>query len=471
MKFKLTLIALSVLTLAGCATVAPDGQRSEVAQLTKGKTGNVDVSLSTPSEESAKVVAELLAKPITGDSAVRIALLNNPGLQTAFAQLAISDADRAQAGRLPNPHFSIGAFREGQIRAIERTLGFDILGLLTLPWRSAWQGQQTELAKLKAAQEVVLLAANTRKAWINAVASQQTAAYMRDVKEGAEAGGELARRMARVGNWSRLRQAQEQMTLADATAQLARAELAAKVHRERLIRLLGLWGTQTNFSLAERLPDLPATPREMGDVEAQAIAQRLDVKSAVDESRYVANSLGFTRASGYINALHLAYERNTSFNNANGDKDTERGFELELVLPIFDWGSARNARAEAIYRQSVARVAETAGRARSEAREAYFTYRTAYDLAVAQRDEVVPLRQFIQEETLLRYNGMFSSLWDLLGTTKQSVLAVNSAIEAQRDFWVADTDLQTALTATSPGSLQALQGGASNDNSGEAKGH
>ena len=457
MSSKTTLMALAVMALTGCATVAPDGQRSGVAQLTQSKTGGVEASLAVPNTESAQQVAEMLAQPITGDTAVRTALLNNPGLQAAFAQLAISDADRAQAGRLPNPHLALGAFREGQVRSIERALSFDVLTLLTLPWRSAWKNQQTELAKLKAAQEVVLLAANTRKAWVNAVAAQQTVAYMRDVKEGAEAGGELARRMARVGNWSRLRQAQEQMTLADATAQLARAELGAKVHRERLIRLMGLWGTQTNFTLAERLPDLPATPREINDVEAQAIVQRLDVKSAVDESRYVAQSLGFTRASGYINALNLGYERNTSFNNANGDLDTERGFELELVLPIFDWGSARNARAEAIYQQSVARVAEAAGRARSEAREAYFGYRTAYDLAVAQRDEVVPLRQFINEETLLRYNGMFASLWDLLGTTRQSVLAVNSAIEAQRDFWLADTDLQTALTATSPGSLSAPQ--------------
>ncbi len=461
----------AVALLAGCASVSPDGHRSEIEQLTHNKTGGVQASLAAPNAQSAARVAELLAQPLTGESAVQIALLNNPGLQAAFAQLAISDADRAQAGRLPNPHFSIGAFREGQVRSIERTLGFDVLGLLTLPWRSEWQSQQTALAKLKAAQDVVRLAADTRKAWLTAVAAQQTAAYMRDVKEGAEAGGELARRMARVGNWSRLRQAQEQLTLADATAQLARAELAARTSRERLTRLMGLWGAQTNFTLAERLPDLPKAPRDISDVEAQAIAQRLDVKSAVDESRYVAQSLGYTQARGFINALTLSYERNTSFNNATGDKDTERGFELELELPIFDWGSARNAKAEAIYMQSVARVSEAAGRARSEAREAYFGYRTAYDLAVAYRDEVVPLRKFITEETVLRYNGMFASVWDLLGETAKSVLAVNAAIEAQRDFWIADTDLQTALTATSPGSLQALQVGAPASGTADSKGH
>jgi multidrug efflux system outer membrane protein len=64
------------------------------------------------------------------------------------------------------------------------------------------------------------------------------------VKEATEAGAELARRMARVGNWSKLRQAQEQAMLADATVQLARAQQAALASREQLTRLLGLWGTQ-----------------------------------------------------------------------------------------------------------------------------------------------------------------------------------------------------------------------------------
>lgn len=456
-SFRTLTAVTALLLLSGCATVAPDGQRAAVEQLTQGRLGGTTVSLAAPTPQSAERVRELLAQPLSAEAAVTIALLNNPALQSAFAQLAISDADRAQAGRLPNPHVSLGALREGDLRTINRAIGFDILGLLTLPWRSTWQSQQTELAKLQAAQEVVRLAADTRKAWVHAVAAQQTAAYLRDVKEATEAGAELARRMARVGNWSRLRQAQEQLTLADATAQLARAELAARSRREQLIRLMGLWGGQTHFTLVERLPDLPAAPRDTGDVEAQAIARRLDVQSAIDESQYVASSLGYTRARGLVGTLAIGYERNSVFNHATGEKSVERGPTLELELPLFDGGSARNARAEALYQQSVSKVRTVAGTARSEAREAYATYRTAYDLAVAYRDEVVPLRRFVADETLLRYNGMFASLWDLLAEANKSVLAVNSAIEAQRDFWIADTDMQTALTATSPGGLQALQ--------------
>jgi multidrug efflux system outer membrane protein len=363
-----------------------------------------------------------------------------------------------QAGSVPNPHFAIGRFTEGSKVEIERMLRFDVLGLITLPWRNQWAGQQAELARLQAAQDVVRIAADTRRAWIRSVAAQQSAAYLRDVKEATEAGAELARRMARVGNWSKLRQAQEQAMLADATVQLARAQQAALASREQLTRLLGLWGTQINFQLPERLPDLPKTLADMNDVEARALRERLDVRTATLESGYVAGSLGMVKATGFVNALEVSYGRNTTFDNATGERETKRGFELELPLPIFDWGQAKNARAEGVYMQSVAKVRGVAVQARSEAREAYHGWRTAYDVAKHYRDEIVPLRRFINEEIVLRYNGMLASVWDLLSDARQNITAVNASMEAQRDFWLADTDLhdmQPDRTSTHPGHTQS----------------
>jgi len=466
-----TLASVAVLLLAGgCASVSPDGGVGEVQALSQGRLQGVPAQLATgPTVASRAAVTALLAQPLDVDAAVQVALLNNPALQASLATLGISDADRAQAGRLPNPHLSLGRLMEGDKVEIERALGFNLIALLTLPWRAQWAGQQTELVRLQAAQDVVRLAADTRKAWILAVAAQQSAAYMRDVQDAAEAGAELARRMARVGNLSRLNQAREQSFLAEATGQLARAEQAAFANREQLTRLMGLWGAQAAFKLPARLPDLPASARVLHDIEAQAIAQRLDVRSAAREAVFVADSLGFERATGFINALDLKVVRNTTFDNAAGTRETLRGAEIELPLPIFDWGQARNARAQATYTQAVARVRDVGVRARSEAREAYHAYRTAYDLARHYRDEVVPLRKFINDEVLLRYNGMISSIFELLADARTNVAAVNASLEAQRDFWLADTDLQTTLSGTSPGALTRMQ--AAGPAGAQAKGH
>ncbi len=471
MKRLVWVAATTAISLAGCASLSPDGGMGEVQKMAAGKGSVADAALARePSADTQQAIRALLQKPLTAEAAVRIALLNNPGIHASLSALGISDADRVQAGRLPNPHFSIGRFKEGDKVELERFLKFDVVGLLTLPWRAEYAGQQAQLARQQAAGEVVKLAADTRKAWITAVAAQQSAGYLRDVKEAAEAGAELARRMARVGNWSRLNQAREQSLLADATAQLARSEQAAFAAREQLTRLMGLWGAQTNFTLPERLPELPKTAREIGDVEAQAISQRLDVKSAQAESQYVAQSMGLTRATGFINALDIGFERSTTLDGDTGEKEVKRGIEIELPLPIFDWGQARSARAQAVYMQSAAKVRGAAINARSEAREAYHGYRTAHDLARHYQSEVVPLRKFIQEEMVLRYNGMLNSVFELLADTRAHVLAVNGSIEALRDFWLADADLDTTLSGTSPGGMTAMKASA-NPAGGEAKGH
>jgi outer membrane protein TolC len=440
------LLALSAaLLLAGCAGVTPpETLRTQVDALAAPATG-------VPGGRG-ETTQELLARqPLDADTAVRIALLNNPGLEASLATLAISDADRVAAAQLPNPHFAFSRLREGQTLELERMLSFDVLALLTLPWRAQVAEQSLQVARLRAAQDVIRTAADTRKAWFNAVAARQTADYLRDAREAAEAGAELARRMARVGNFSRLQQAREQATLADVAAQQARAEQAALAEREKLTRLMGLWGSDAGYTLPERLPDLPNSLPERDDVEATALRERLDVRTARDDAAHVANALGLTRATGFIDAFTVGGVHNTIFDDAAGTRENKNGFELELPVPIFDWGQARTGRARGSYLQSVARVREVAVRARSEAREAWHGWRTAYDLARHYRDEIVPLRKFIVDETQLRYNGMLASTWDLLAEARNHIAAVNGAIAAQRDFWIADTDLRTALTGTSPG--------------------
>lgn len=447
--------AAAALLLAGCAsTTSPEALRGQVHQLTRDRPG------VTQPAAGDTVQALLARQPLDADTAVRIALLNNAGLQASYAALSISDAERVQAATLPNPHLAVGRLREGQQLEIERMLSFNVLQLITLPWRATYAGQQVELAKLRAAQDVIRLAADTRKAWIDAVAARQTAAYLGDAQEAAEAGAELARRMARVGNWSQLQQAREQSTLAELAAQRARGEQQAVAAREKLTRLMGLWGTQAQYTLPDRLPALPKALADRGEIEAQALRERLDVRAARDEARYVADSLGFTRATGVIDALEIGVGRKTTFDDAAGTRESGRAAELSLPLPLFDWGQARNAQARAAYMQAVARVQGTAVQARSEAREAWQGWRTAYELARHYQDEIVPLRKFISDETVLRYNGMLASVWDLLAETRNHVSAVNAAIAAQRDFWIADTELNMVLTGTSPGTISVL-GGAS----------
>lgn len=438
--------AIAVL-VGGCATFSEDGGTRDVnaALASRGLTQQAPwIRNNADADRAADAVRELLAQTLTADAAVQVALFNNRGLQATYAELGIAEADLVQSGRLGNPGFSFARKHRADVIEYERAFIFDLMGLLTMPMRTQIERDRFTAAQTRVTAEILQVAADTRSAWVNAVAAQQTAVYAQQVKTAADAAAELARRMVRAGNFSKLDQAREQAFYADATAQLARARQSALAERERLTRLMGLWGEDIAYRLPQRLPDLPQSLRDIQDIERLAIQQRLDVQGAMREANSLAGALGLTRATGYISLLEAKYLR-----NSESGADRQTGYEIELRLPVFDSGSARVARAEHSHRQAVNRAADLAVRARSEVRETYAAWRTAWELAKHYRDEVVPLRARVSEETLLRYNGMLISVFELLSESRQQVGAVQEAITAQRDFWLADTQLQFAINGKS----------------------
>jgi outer membrane protein TolC len=185
---------------------------------------------------------------------------------------------------------------------------------------------------------------------------------------------------------------------------------------------------------------LPQAVMDQPDIERVALAQRLDVLAAKRMAEQTAKNLGLTKTTRFINVLEVGAVRNSS-----NEAPTQQGWELAVELPVFDWGGARVAKAQAVYLQAVHSAAETAINARSEVREAYTHYRSAYDIARYQRDEVVPLSQRISEENLLRYNGMLIGVFELLADARSQINSVNASIQALRYFWIAQADLDMAM--------------------------
>jgi outer membrane protein TolC len=458
----LALLLIGAAWLAGCASFSTDGGFAPVQQTAKERLGKDVVWPRSEADRDTvdQRVAELLAAPLTMDAAVQVALLNNRGLRAGFQELGITEAERVQAGRLPNPGFSFGRLTRGSEVELEWGLHFNLARLLALPMVGRMEARRFEQVQGRVAMSVLALAADTRKAWVHALAAEESVRYMRQVKQVADASTELARRMEQVGNFNKLQRAREQGFSADAALNLARAEQAQRSSRERLIRLLGAWGEQTQFKLPDRLPDLPKEALDLPDIERVALAQRFDVQGARLDVAQTAKSLGLTRSTRFVNVLEAGHLRNSS-----NEAPTQRGWEVGFELPLFDWGDARVARAEAVYLQAVDRAAETAVNARSEVREAYGAYRSAHDIARHHLDEIVPLRKQIADENLLRYNGMLIGVFELLADARAQIASVNAAIEAKRDFWLAQADLDMALIgkpalSAAPGPAMAAEAAA-----------
>ena len=445
----------AALLLGGCASTAIDKNFQSVQSLTQSRLGSEVKWLNTDAarRQAQADVDALLAKPLSADDAVRVALAYSPALQGALFESAAASAGATQSARLPNPIFTFERLvrRSGGDVDVDigRMLGISVFDLLLLPQRLRLADFQQQQLQMRLASDVVQAATDARQNWVRAVAAQQSLQYFEQVKKTADVSAELARRMQAVGNFNRLQRAREQAFAADAVAELARARQAALSAREALVRSLGLTAAQAQqLKLPDRLPDLPKTVRTEESVAQQAIDQRLDVRLARADLEFTAREQGLSRVTSVVNGFHVAAVR-----NSETGEPPQKGYELELPLPIFDFGDASRSRAQATYMAALNRTAQIGVEASSQVRENYGSYRTAHDIARHYLDEVVPLRKTIAEENQLRYNGMLIGVFELLADAREQIGSVVQAIDAQRDFWLADAALQAALIGKPSGGV------------------
>ena len=433
-------VALAV-ALAGCASVTRDeatGPARDWSQRVDADAPPLNESTAQRGDLSAQR-EQLLAAPLTEVAALRLALATSPALQALLAEGWRAQAEAAQRGAPPNPFFLFERVVTGGDVDITRFLGIGLTELITWPWRSEVARRDIDALRLQLAREVLAHNSEVRAAWVRAVAAQQLVNYHRQVQDAAAASAELARRMQAVGNFSRLQRAREQAFLADATTQLARAMATATVEREALVRKLGLDADDAErLQLPDRLPELPAQPRQGDEVAQRAIDERLDLLLARAQLGAAQHAMGLETVQLFDIELAAVSEL-----GPGGERG--RGFEAGIRLPLLDPGIALRQASSARLLAAQNRFEQVRIEAGSVLRERYVLYRSAHDLARHQRDEVVPLKRLITDEMLLKYNGMLVGVFELLADARAQVGAVIAAIEAQRDFWLADAALNAAI--------------------------
>jgi outer membrane protein TolC len=462
----------ALLLLSGCATVDPDAliarSNAQAGAFTQGQ-----LSLARTAEQRAarkRLAQDLLRQPLGQHEAVQLALVNSPALQALLARQWAQAAQAAQAGRIANPVFTFERLRSGDELELGRLLSFGLLDLLTLPQRHRVAQEQLAQQQLRQTSEVVDQVTQVRQAWVKAVAAQQSLVYAQQVNDAAQASSELARRLQAAGNFSKLARARQQLFYADAATQWAAAQHSATAAREALVRLLGLNDAQAaQLTLPERLPDLPTQPRAPEAVSQQASQGRLDLQLAQAQWQAAARAQGLNTLTS-LTDIELGVRRDTTFDNAAGTASTRRGFEVSLRLPLFDAGELQRQAMNAGTLAAANQLEATLRAAGSTLRESYSAYRTAYDVSRHYRDEVVPLRQLISEENVLRYNGMLIGVFELLADARDQMNSVLGAITAQQQFWLADAALQAEVigrpSMSAPGVMPAGSAGA-----GEGAGH
>jgi outer membrane protein TolC len=434
---------LLLIVLSGCASFSPDGGMLAVNEITAPALGTHAEAIRTEdqAERARSRVKALLRQPLSADRAAQVAILNNMELQAAYNALGLAEAARVQASLPPNPTFSLERLAGAGALEVEGRIVGSLLQLVTLPARADIAADRYAQAQLRAASETLRIATEARRALYRAVAAAAQLHYLEQAGETGKTAAELARRLGETGAMNKLDQARNQAFHAETVALIASARLRAGTERERLTRALGLSGD--DLRLPARLPALPPRLRDMSHIEREAVRRRLDLQVARIEVQALAKSQGLTGATRFINLLEVSGIGKTQ--RENGETARERGFEVELQIPIFDFGEVKVRQAEESYLQAVNRLTAKAVNVRSEAREAYRGYRATYEIAQQYRRGVLPLRKIISDETLLRYNAMQIDVFALLTEARARIAATNAAIDAERDYWLADTNLAAAV--------------------------
>lgn len=459
----------ALLLLSGCAAFSPDKGMSVVAGVT-GEAINKDVIAIRNGDDAQladETVKKLKARTLTVDSAVQIALLNNRGLQAVYNELALAEADMIADSLPSNPSFSISRSVSGGSVEVSRQVAGDILALATLPFRSEIARERFKRAQLAAAEQTLRLAADVRDAFYRASAANELVAVLTEAKTIAETTAQLALKLGETGSLNKLDQARQQAFYAETTADLASAKQDASSTRERLIRLLGLWGRDTDIKIPGRLPQLPRKPSSLPLIEVHAVERRLDLQMARIDLLALAKSLELTQATRFVTLLDMSGSQSKEL----GGPGRSRSVSIDFQIPIFDGGEVRVRQSAEIYNQAFNLLTEKAINVRSEARDAFRVYRSSYDVAMQYQREVLPLRQVISEELQLRYSSMQIDVFALVVEATARIAAQRAGVAAKREFWLANSALQTAVNGGGRGETPTQSTGTTTAQASAGGGH
>lgn len=461
MKKKLIASVGAVLLLSACAEVAtmqtasqPRAGFDTVTDISRRATGADAAWLQSPAEIQAnaqRVHGLVHRKTINADRAVQVALLNNRGLQARYAELGLSAADLWETARGPVP--TVGLSASGLVggdiaRSFEATLISSILDIATQKPRTRNAEIKFRQAQLAATGETLALAQDTRRAWIETVAAFEAAALIGRAQSAADAASELAAELGATGAMNRADQAREHAFTAELAAERADAKLEAQLAKEKLIRLMGLWGSGTEVYVPDALPGLPGKAPGYANIERQALTNRVDLAMGRLELQSIVSQYRLNGQTRMVSDAEIIAGAEVE---RDGETEASRVTEVEFRIPLYDEGGLISRRGRLAYARAANELAQSAVDARSEARSAYTAVTGKYQVARHWRDQVLPLRREIDQQALLSYSGMLTSTFELLNDAREGLEAELSAAEAKRDFWLAEADAAAAIWGGSTG--------------------
>lgn len=450
MRYLLPFTAL--VFLGGCVT-APDrrGAAGEVREVLEPRSSlllPLEPLEATRQKAPDADVETLLAAPLTAESAVRIAMLNNRGLRAALHELGIARGNLVQAGVLPNPevHLELSKPTSGdEPLQAEVGLEYGLSELILLPLRQSVAEAERDAERVRVAGELLEITYRARLAFFDVQARQQQLELRQRAFQAAQASYGAAVELHQVGNISELELANQRNQVESARVTVAEAENALLDAREQLNASLGLHGPQTQWTVTARLPEPEQDARGLERLEARVIETSLELAELRHRAEATAQKLKLARVESFL--PHVS----GGFHGERDERHWEVGASLELSLPLFDRKQGRRMATASELAALKERYEATATSIRASLRVARNRVESAARRARHYREVLLPAREKALSETLLHYNAMQVGLFQLLQAQREVTEAASAYVDTLLEHSKARAALEQILAGRHQG--------------------
>lgn len=395
--------------------------------------------------ESAKEARALLEKPLDADAAVRIALLNNRELRARLHELGVARAKVIEASMVANPTVEVDLLPERD-SDVELRVEYEITSLLMAPLKKRAEEHDLEAMRFEVAGAVVQLGYHVRTAFYGLQASEQQLKLAQQSLDALAAGRDTALALLAAGNIPELSAATQIAGYERARIAVAQAELTVAEHREVLQRWLGLHGLETQWTLATLLPNVPEDVPALDKLEAQALEENLDLRAMRKRLDALARRTGVARTEAYLPNIAVdVHSLHTDPESSGAQSQWRWGSGLSVEVPLFDRNQGELRGYEAQFDAMLERYQGLAIDLRSSARETRNRLVSAHARARQYQTVIVPAQDTVMQQTLLQYNAMQLSIFQLLQARREQLDVQLAYVDTLREYWSARAELQALL--------------------------
>lgn len=424
--------------VAGCAAVPEDLGRSDV----EGRL--VDRGYPIATDAAPNRVQALAAETLSAQTAVELALVNNPDVVAEYARLGFGAAELYAGGRIANPVLDVSRLSSDEAGAGHQlTVGLmaTLSDLITLSARRETAELDFAHTTSAAAANIAEIAHDTETAYYEYVHALQTRALRDAIAEAERLSLELAQRFAEAGNLTRLELAEHRAATAEADVEASVAIDEALNARAHLAALIGL-SVADGWTVPPRIPGVPEAMPELTSALQSARSRRLDLAAAQAHVEAKARRAGYAGWEGWLGELEIGYER-----EREPDDAVLRGPLLAWSLPLFNTGRNARLEADAALGEAVAEAAGLVVIAENQIRTAHAQVANAALRVEKIATELLPARRTEVVEMQARVNFMLDGAFDLIAARQSEYAAIETYLASLNDYWLARADLARASGA------------------------